>query len=470
MLENRRTIPQAAVDQFVNSRATKYIPVKVHVIGNSNGEGYVSIDNVLKMICDMNEDYASQDIRFYFKDVTTSIRFANNQNVYNDGASFAAQSYMISNKSPNCMNIYVSQSVNNQVASYYTGFGDFIFMLNQMTADGGTGSHEAGHFFSLPHTFYGWEGVDHTQYANNNVPSSVSGSTTERTARSGSCSNCASAADGFCDTPADYYSDRIACSHNLGIKDACSVPIAPESSLLMSYFADNCVDSFSPEQKNAVAADILSRGWNTLTSPNPSNVVSGSGVTATSPANGANVPLSDVTITWSPVTGATAYVLVVQRTLFGTPVEDVVKTIVYGSNSYTIPQAMLAQPRTYSWKVKPFNQLNTCSAYSSTFSFNTTSLPSGLETNFSESAELRILSNPVNSPMAEVLINVPQEMVSGIKIYAMDGKQVANIENVQLFAGDNVQLLDVSTLNAGMYMVVVSTEKGSLQQKLMINK
>jgi hypothetical protein len=52
----------------------------------------------------------------------------------------------------------------------------------------------------------------------------------------------------------------------------------------------------------------------------------------------------------------------------------------------------------------------------------------------------------------------------------MDGKQVLNVNNLELNAGDNVELVDVSSLNNGIYIVVVTTPLGSVQQKMMIQK
>ncbi len=91
MLENRRLIPQTQIDAFISNRAIKYIPVKYTLVSNSATTGYVDIDNVLSMHCDLNNDYATQEIKFYLRDVTNSFRYSTNTNVYNDGASNSSQ-------------------------------------------------------------------------------------------------------------------------------------------------------------------------------------------------------------------------------------------------------------------------------------------------------------------------------------------------------------------------------------------
>ena len=73
------------------------------------------------------------------------------------------------------LNITIGRSQNNPTSSWYSGFGDYIFLLKQMmTPQAKTEAHEIGHFFTLPHTFYGWEGTDaEAEYANSNVPSTI---------------------------------------------------------------------------------------------------------------------------------------------------------------------------------------------------------------------------------------------------------------------------------------------------------
>ena len=76
----------------------------------------------------------------------------------------------------------------------------------------------------------------------------------------------------------------------------------------------------------------------------------------------------------------------------------------------------------------------------------------------------------MSNSSAELLLNVPNPTVAALNIYAMDGKQVLNVNNLELNAGDNVELVDVSSLNNGLYIVVVTTPMGSVQQKLMLQK
>jgi hypothetical protein len=239
----------------------------------------------------------------------------------------------------------------------------------------------------------------------------------------------------------------------------------------MSYYFDQCVDSFSNQQKGAVAADVLRRSWGNFPAPNPMAAVSGTTTSALSPVTGSTFPLNgDVTLTWDAVPNATGYVILVERTLLGTPIATVTKRIVYGATSTTIPTSLLAFPRQYSWKVKPFNQYNTCGVYSAPFKFTTTAPASSVEESFQTSAELKILSNPINSFSADVLINLPFATTASISLYSMDGKQLINQKGVELNAGDNLEIIDVSSFTNGVYVLSVNTPHGSLQQKLVIQK
>lgn len=473
MMENRRNVPQEAIDAFQNSRNIKYLPVKFHVVTNTAGDGQVSLSNLMAMLSDMNNDFASQDVQFYLQGTSNSINFIKNNSIYNDGASLNSQLAMVNAKSAGAINIFISPSVSNQVASYYTGAGDFVFVLNQMcNGSSSTGTHEVGHYFTLPHTFYGWEGQNAmTSYSPGNVPNTINGSSVERFARTGGTANCALAADGFCDTPADYISYRDNCPFTGALKDPNGIQIDPEESNFMSYFADACVDSFSAEQKAAMASDIISR-WNSFSPPAIIATVNGNGVTATYPTNNSTIQLNgDLTMSWSAVSNTTAYLVSLERTFSGVPIDQLLDTIVY-TNNITIAQSRLITPSGYAWHVRPINQYQVSGSNSQTFNF-TTSLASTSIINhatFSENADMRIAQNPLSSSTAEIFINIPKDLVAALSVYSINGRQLMNIEGVQLNKGDNAQLMEVGALANGVYILNLQTELGSLQQKLVIQR
>ena len=57
-------------------------------------------------------------------------------------------------------NAETSSSTIGTVQGYYSSQGDYVIVRKEELIKGNnTLSHEIGHFFSLRHTFYGWENV-----------------------------------------------------------------------------------------------------------------------------------------------------------------------------------------------------------------------------------------------------------------------------------------------------------------------
>lgn len=470
MLRQRAANPQV---RSANMLPT-YIPVAVTSVANTSGVGHANVNTVLAMLCDMNADYADQNVHFFLKD---SIRYRQNDNMYNNAGNFASATYMSQNKVPNALNIYLSNTVQNSVASFYSPAGDYVFIItSEGNGTSNTATHEVGHFFSLNHTFYGWEGIAyHTTYQGQNAPNSLGGRPTERVLRSGTGSNCATAADGFCDTPADFISDRWLCPYigDQGVlaKDAAGVDINPDESNYMSYFADACVNNFTTEQKAAILVDLQSRGWSNLAMPTPNNAVAGASVVATAPinnqvllANGSNT----IQLQWQAVTGATMYVVDLERTLLGQAVSTVFSTLVVGRNNYSFNTSVLPTPpangtHDYRWSVKPLNSVNLCGSYSSFFEFKTsrTGGAVGVETQTAASSfRLSISPNPVEDAEVRLLVAADKAQKTAVRLYAPDGKCLLEQRAIALQEGENLVMLDASTLAAGLYIVVLTDENG----------
>lgn len=478
MMENRTRILNGDPDYYFGRRSTTYIPITLTSVANSNGVGFATIDQLLAMVCDLNTDYLDQNIQFYIKD---SIRWFKNDNVYNDAWGSLSSMYMVNNKRANTLNIYVSPTINNPVASFYSPAGDYVFMMNSM-ADGSsnTATHEVGHFFTLPHTFYGWEGTAyHDSYQGVNAPTSVNGTTVEKVARTGTGANCSFAADGFCDTEADYISDRWQCPYvgqnGVLAKDPTGATINPDEELYMSYYYDQCVTKFSAQQKTAIAADVQRRGWSNLAAPAASANMTGQSTTAIAPINGQVVAVSgsnNITLEWNALAGADMYVVKLERTLFGTSVGVIFYKIIYGATSYTFSSSLLPTPpaagHDYRWTVRAMNRYSTCNGTTTISTFRTMQPTAVNEATAYSGVNLNVAPNPVENGMLRLLVESNDTYAATVRIYALDGRMVLNQENEQFAQGANALLFDVSAVANGTYLAVVTTEKGTSVQKFVI--
>jgi len=312
-LDNRQLFTKAEVSALMNNRTTTWIPVTIQNIADASGNGRVDIPQILNMFCGLNELYATQNIQFYIYGPILDI---DNTYLHNDPRAHPFT--LFANKVSGTLNMYIGQSVNNQ-RSYYNPSYDFVFVANHSPVRAEDAAHELGHFFSLSHTFFGWENVDaEALYPNQNAPTSIGPRAVEYVARTGSSANCNTAADGFCDTHSDYYSgpSSAPCSFSPSTLDPNGNALSPNKTNIMSYYGWSCVDSFTVEQKAAIAMDLASRSW-LANSPSNTGIVTGL-TSPTNPLDGGSLgPITNSTIRldWDDIPNATMYWLEVYKTL-----------------------------------------------------------------------------------------------------------------------------------------------------------
>jgi hypothetical protein len=337
---------------FFKKSGIQYVPIQIHITGTDEGVGYYKIESALQALCDINKDFAPTGFRFY---LNGPIRFINNSDFYKgdlDAIYNNAESY----KAPVSVNVFF-QGTGNQWCGVYIPDVDVIFVLNRCQgANATTLTHELGHFFGLPHTFYGWEG--------GNRPS-------EEFIEKIDGSNCRETADGFCDTKADYVSDRWACPLSYQLQDPNGIFFKPDSSIYMNYSYDACQGRFSSEQQQAMQSDLQSRNiaqqtadTDTLNPPTP----------FFPSINDTNLNPKSIQLVWQKVPGAYAYYVQVAR--FGaweflnfealTEDTQVVATTLFGTWDYK-------------WRVKAITRANTCGNYSEAISFSTKEVLSGVQ-------------------------------------------------------------------------------------------
>ncbi|MCH2046398.1 MAG: hypothetical protein MK212_19950, partial [Saprospiraceae bacterium] len=213
MFLERSSVSMDAIEELQSRRAAINIPITFTNLGDGEGNGYTDIDKILDVFCALNDGYGNMNVHFHMK---FPIRYLDNSNAFLDAFDTGGGTAMSFFKRPNSLNAYVGPSSNNPAASFYSPSGDYVFLLNSQIdgLNGGkTTRHEVGHFFSLPHTFSGWEGTDViSEYGCDTLVPGLLGFVPEYVERTGDNANCGFAGDGFCDTEADYYSNRVHCS------------------------------------------------------------------------------------------------------------------------------------------------------------------------------------------------------------------------------------------------------------------
>ena len=209
-------------------RGTTYVMTTFHILRYSNGNGGMS-----SSYCQLQIDYLNSHVS------TTGLQFCIQDIIYHDLAdpSVTYPSSPSYGFDPNSMNVYCTPNIEHSFpicgyASYPNGT-TFVVQNNCMGPGTTTFSHEAGHYFGLPHTFEGTE--------DGSNPECVDGS------------NCNSAGDYFCDTAADDNGGWNGnCNYIGGGVDVCNGdPYNPNDDNLMSYGPDWCTDEFTPNQLSA---------------------------------------------------------------------------------------------------------------------------------------------------------------------------------------------------------------------------
>ena len=224
--------------QSKSSTAITNVPAKIHIITDTNGATNITESQILDEINEANIFLANSFLEITVCEDTNYIA---NNNLYDFDIS-DDQGELYANNQPNIMNLYFVESINQGNVAGYTYFPqnsqyyDVIVMDNQATTNtiSSTLIHEFGHHFVLLHT-----------HGTSNEP----GSTDEYV----NGSNCATAGDRFCDTPADPLINgsnvsSVNCMYTGNATDALGQTYDPDTSNIMSYSPDTCTDFFSQEQ------------------------------------------------------------------------------------------------------------------------------------------------------------------------------------------------------------------------------
>lgn len=481
---------------------TSYVPVCFHLVAKADGTGRVNESKLLDMIDQWNKTYAANglELQFYIK----YLNYVDNDALYNTPRALSGANRAFVVRKSDAMNIYICGTAddgtdpNSVTLAYYLNrfssddapyAADWVVMrlLEASRENSSTVEHEVGHFFTLPHTFLGFE-------ASPFIPTTASpcapltiayngrNIAVEKVARTGSDANCSTAGDGFCDTEPDYNfgitkgsawnNNNNPCVYNGIAKDPTCVAVNPDETNLMGYFI-GCENKFSPNQVTAMKTDYANSSYRKyLRDGNVAQSTAPVGeATLITPVNNATTEsYTNLSFDWSDVSGAYGYVFEIST--FASFAANVKRYVVYNSNinitNTSTGGSFLTANRAYYWRVRAFGRYVTGTNFAVENKFTTGTLNSVKEIKGIE--EFTVSPNPVSQAShVELRLNSESAFIAQVKWTNIAGQVVKNQE--MLFnSGLNAQLLDISELNHGLYILTIESDKGILNKKVAINR
>ena len=457
------------------------VPMTIHSVGSDNGGGHYATDRILDAFCTLNEDFEEAGILFYIKD---DIQIINNSDINNHTDYYFGGRYMNETAEPNSINTFiVSNPAGN--CGYNIFWSHMMLGKNCAGPSDHTWAHEVGHHFSLPHPFLGWEGgqsydgsipadfsnpapekitYDYTQFYYEWAEDTIIVDTAfvEKVDRS----NCEFAADGFCDTPADYIANRWNCNNDLQSSQTQTDPngekFQSDGTLIMSYSDDNCARRFSGEQIAAMRAYLFDQRPEVLENPQTPLAAVEDGVQMIYPGIDEAVAFNSVEFQWEEVPNATKYLLQVSR-LPSFPQLNVNEKL--ETNSFTSVDLEIG--RTYYWRVRAYNEFSTCSSWSDTQKFTTAEISAVAKIDALN--DFKVFPTILKSGNSfSIQIDSDKPIEGTIQILDLTGKVVTS-EKIDHQIGAQIYKINTSEKMRGLYLVGLLTERGKVFKKLIVD-
>ena len=217
---------------------TLYVGLAFHVVRTSAGTGGISQARLNQALIDANWGFAAAGIQFCQNGPT---EYINSDQYYTIDSTAEANALRLVNVVPGVINCYfVNAAPFCGISSFTTSSVQGIVYLNScvgVPTNRSTFPHEIGHYFNLYHTHETAFGAECTNG-----------------------SNCATAGDLVCDTPADpnVLGEISSCVWTGSATPPCGgLPYTPPVRNFMSYSDKECRDHYTPLQNSRAAATLM---------------------------------------------------------------------------------------------------------------------------------------------------------------------------------------------------------------------
>ena len=470
--------------------ATVYVPVCFHLVAKDDGTGRIFESDVLELLCAWNQFYQTQNIgiQFFIKD---NFNYINNSVLYSTPATAAGNVLLLQNKRADALNIFISNRItdntsatiiglysNRQSASNEPYSNDYILLASSSV----NSKIKPSLLINLSCTLFGltptFAFINPSYSSTDSVcaPAFFSNIELEKVARTGATANCNRAADGFCDTPADYatfaINDIINCVYSGKIKDADCVPLSPDVSNIMSFGALNCSNNtISGEQINAMKNNYtnLSQRKYLRDGNKIPNLTELNAPSLLSPLNTTTPFFNDIELDWTDVLGAIGYAVELSTSSQFSP--SLSHSIQSQSsnirlNASNTPAKFLTANRAIFWRIRPFGSYKTCAIFSETKNFTTGMLSANQEIEGIDNVSLA----PVPLSKTDFLtlkMNSTRNFDAQIEIYDVLGRLIQS-EKRHFDVGNNAINIPVLGFNKGLFFLKIKDSKGSIERRFVI--
>lgn len=453
-----------------------FVPVKFTVFYDSENPSELKFYQILDALCDLNQYYKESGIQFFLKDLPD---FIVNSTVLNAPLSQMSTIELAKLKDNNALNVFITSNANlsdkfQHVTAYYSPVDDWVVIQEKeiFRRNSHFLAHEIGHYFSLLHTFNGWESQPfsltvHGERAGLIAPD---GSTlSEHTARD----QCEFEGDYICDTPPDYNfgfgwikKGNTCYLFDETVYDPAGEQVSPDQNNIMGYFLGCESYHFSPIQQTLMQIDYMSSDRAAIRSHSEDKLVVINQIPLLlKPLNGERLLEPDITLEWEPVEGATSYYVIIESP--SQPNKILLEDITH-LNTIQINNI---ENGNYLWKVKPFNSTFVCSAFSPIGSF---SIDNSLSVSAQQPNDVQIKLIPnlmgTNSLNTTLYISGNQSIDLNVDIFDFNGRLVNKvISGERIPGGDNsIQMQLDKQLPGGIYLVKIYSYEFQKTLKLII--
>lgn len=463
-VETQNALLAQRFSPFKSRNAVTYIPLRFSIIRNDDGNGGPTISNILDQMTVLNNDFKGANIQFYFAD-GPNFNFINNTKATNDPGS--SNSLLLSQKNNQAVNVFISKYGRSSnlpggtILGYYTPNGDYVVVIDsEISKRSNTLSHEIGHYFSLSHTFLGWENdpYDEAKHGNPVTLATIDGQNIETVNKS----NCSYSADQICDTPPDYNFGYTAsgCVFNRIVKDRNGDTIRTQINNQMSYF-NNCSNYiFTQGQNDRMNSSLFSPSRFSINKNYSPNIqpITGNLLINFPKANTTVQSFNNVSFDWDNIPNAQYYLFTYS---------DGRNTVSLVTTNTELVLKDLKANATYFYTIRPFSEGYT-DTKSVTTLFKTGNVMTAVQ-DLDQKNTLEIYPNPIRNKLQGINISLVSNKSNDIQLQIVDatGRQISNSRH-KIQSGNNTINLSTTSLSKGIYFARIIGDQMDLQKKFVV--